>query len=144
MSELRGSTGSEPVVIDTMIVGALLARQLLAQRYDVHVQGRPLVISFVTVAELRYGALKANWGEARKASLEDRLSSMTIVASNSDLADTYAELRFACQKAGHGLADKVHEADRWIAATAMRFGLALVSDDSIFDNVPGLVNIRVA
>ncbi len=68
---------------------------------------------------------------------------MTIVASDSDLADAYAALRLACQKAGHGLQQKVHEADRWIAATAIRFGLPLVSDDSIFDNVPGPTNIRV-
>lgn len=143
MTEFHGAPGAEPVVIDTMVAGALISRQPLAAKYDTHVAGRPLVISFVTVAELRFGALKANWGEPRRADLEARLSSMTIVASDSDLANAYAALRLACHKAGHGLQQKAHEADRWIAATAVRFGLPLVSDDSIFDNVPGLVNIRV-
>ena len=106
--------------------------------------GRPLVISFVTVAELRYGAIKARWGPARRDALEERLSSLTVVASDSDLSMVHAEMRSACQSIGHGLHDKIHEADRWIAATAIRFGLSLVSDDAIFDKVPGLVNIRIA
>jgi predicted nucleic acid-binding protein len=143
MSELDGAPGAEPVVIDTMIAGALISRRPLATKYDVHVAGRPLVISFVTVAELRFGALKANWGAGRRDDLEARLSAMTIVPSDSDLADAYAELRLACLRAGHGLQEKTHEADRWIAATAVRFGLQLVSDDAIFDGVPGMVNVRV-
>ena len=32
-----------------------------------------------------------------------------------------------------------HDADRWIAATALRLGVPLVSNDQIFKNVPGLV-----
>jgi predicted nucleic acid-binding protein len=41
--------------------------------------------------------------------------------------------------AGHrNLAQKVHDADRWIAATAVRLGLPLVSNDGIFVDVPGL------
>jgi tRNA(fMet)-specific endonuclease VapC len=32
----------------------------------------------------------------------------------------------------------VHDADRWIAATAIRLGISLVSNDGIFDHVPGL------
>ncbi|QIK66285.1 type II toxin-antitoxin system VapC family toxin [Nocardioides sp. HDW12B] len=143
MSELEGVAGAEPVVIDTMIAGALISRRALAAKYDVHLAGRPLVVSFITVAELRFGALKAGWGATRIESLESRLSAMTVVPSDSDLADAYAELRLACHRAGHGLQQKNHEADRWIAATAVRFGLPLVSDDSIFDNVPGLVNIRI-
>jgi len=141
MSE-EGAASADPVVIDTMIAGALISRRPLAAQYGIHVAGRPLVISFVTVAELRFGALKANWGEARRDDLESRLSSLTVVSSDSDLADTYAELRVACQRLGHGLHAKDHEADRWIAATAIRFGLTLISHDKIFDNVPRLTNIR--
>jgi predicted nucleic acid-binding protein len=144
MTEQARGTVVEPVVIDTMIAGALLSRGPLAVKYDEHVRGRPLVVSFVTVAELRYGAIKANWGPKRREALEARLASMTVVGSDSDLSTVHAELRAACQSRGHGLHDKIHEADRWIAATAVRFGLTLISDDAIFDGVPGLVNIRIA
>lgn len=134
--------GAEPVVIDTMIAGSLFSRKPMALKYESHVQGRPLVVSFVTVAELRYGALKANWGAARQEALESRLSPMTVVPSDSDLANVYAELRVSCVRMGHGLQEKIHEADRWIAATAIRFGLPLVSHDGIFVGAPGLTLIH--
>jgi len=37
------------------------------------------------------------------------------------------------------LGQKVHDADRWIAATAMALGVVLISGDAVFENVPGLV-----
>ena len=42
------------------------------------------------------------------------------------------------QAAGHALAQRPHDADCWIAATAVRLGVPLVSHDSVFRNVPGL------
>lgn len=49
------------------------------------------------------------------------------------------ELRVACERSGHGLAQGDHDADRWIAATAIHLGLPLVSHDGIFRDTPGLV-----
>lgn len=50
-----------------------------------------------------------------------------------------ADLRDACERAGLALDQKVHEADRWIAAAAKRLGVELISDDGVFRDVPGLV-----
>jgi len=47
-------------------------------------------------------------------------------------------LRFECERLGHALGQKLHEADRWIAATAIAGGLDLVSDDKVFVGTPGL------
>jgi predicted nucleic acid-binding protein len=47
-------------------------------------------------------------------------------------------LRVACAEIGHALSQKEHTGDRWIAATALRLGIPLVSNDGIFRNVPGL------
>jgi hypothetical protein len=43
-----------------------------------------------------------------------------------------ARLRADCVAAGHGLGQKEHTADRWIAATAIRLRIPLVSNDEIF------------
>lgn len=45
----------------------------------------------------------------------------------------------ACEAAGHALGQPEHNADRWIAATAIRHDIPLVSNDRIFRVVPGLV-----
>ena len=131
----------EPVVIDTMLAGALFTRRdhPLVARYRAHLLGRPLVLSFATVAELRYGAYKSSWGEAKVERLTERISQTTVVMPDDEVVETCAQLRVQCHQRGHALHDKIHDADRWIASTAIRFGLALVSDDSIFVNAPGLI-----
>ena len=62
-----------------------------------------------------------------------------IVQPDDQLMQTCAELRADCERAGLALGQKIHEADRWIASTAMRLGVELISDDGAFQNVPGLV-----
>ena len=49
-----------------------------------------------------------------------------------------AKFRFECERHGHPLGQKIHEADRWIAATAIVGDLDLVSDDKVFRMAPGL------
>lgn len=61
-----------------------------------------------------------------------------IVQPDDTLMAVCADLRARCEASGHGLGQKIHEADRWIAATAIRLELALVSDDAIFQDTPGL------
>ena len=70
--------------------------------------------------------------------LEAKLGRVEIVHTGPELIQVYARLRTACANAGHALAQREHNADRWIAATAVRLGLPLVSNDGIFRAVPGL------
>jgi predicted nucleic acid-binding protein len=87
--------------------------------YQPLLEGRTTVLSFVTVAELRFGAKLAGWGPSRFQHLEHELGRVDIAWPGEALADVYAELRAWCVKRGHGLGQKDHEADRWVAATAM-------------------------
>lgn len=102
------------------------------------IDGRPTLISFATVTEIRYGALKAGWGELRRRGLERNLARFTIVQPDDRLMQVCAGLRASRVRAGHALGQKIHEADRWIAASAIRLGLELVSDDSVVTDVPNL------
>jgi predicted nucleic acid-binding protein len=54
------------------------------------------------------------------------------------LLSTYVDLRIACERAGHALAQPDHDADRWIAATAIHLSVPLVSHDGIFRDAPNL------
>src|ERR1700730_12110479 len=103
-----GSRGA--VVIDTGVVAPRLTTRgsLLAARYRPLLEGRPAVISFVTVAELGYGARLAGWGPGRVRRLEDEIARAgiggvrrveyevagpVIVGPGANVVETYASLR---------------------------------------------------
>jgi predicted nucleic acid-binding protein len=134
---VRGQRG--PIVIDTDVFGADLGRSPLVVLYEPIIVGRPAFISFQTAAELRYGALRRRWGEKRMRELEAKIAVGVTVHTGPELILAYAQLRADCEHLGHALGQRQHEADRWVAATALRLRLPLVSNDGIFDNVPGLV-----
>lgn len=135
------SSRSNAVVLDTMAMSAIVneaRRPDVAARYRSVIAGRAILISVVTVSELRYGAIVAEWGEFRRRGLEREIARATAVEADDTLASTSAELKAACRAVGHALAQKVHDADRWIAATAIVRDLDLISDDVVFEQVPGL------
>ena len=135
------SAAREPgVVVDTMVISWLLDDRPkdLADQYRELIGTAPMLLAFQTLMELRYGALRAGWGELRRRRLEDRVGRLTVVQADDATVTGCAELRQGCRLAGHARADKLHDGDRWIAATAIRLGLALVSDDKHFVGAPGL------
>jgi len=134
------------VVVDTMVISWLLddRPQRLATGYRGLIGTTPMLVAFQTLMELRYGALRAGWGELRRRRLERRVGRLTVVQPDDATISACAELRYRCQQAGHALADKVHDGDRWIAATAIRLGLPLVSHDGVFVGAPGLELLSIA
>lgn len=135
------ASGRGPIVIDTDVFSAdILPRDTsrLVERYAPITAGRPAFISFQTVAELQYGALRSGWGAARMSRLEAAIRRAEIVHTGPELVMVCAQLRADCERAGHALGQREHNADRWIAATAIRLGVALVSNDGIFRDAPGL------
>ncbi len=134
-----------PIVIDTDVFGAdIVPGSKLSTLYEPIIVGRPAFICFQTAAELRYGALRRDWGEVRMRKLEARINEAETVHSGAELVLTYAKLRVDCERIGHALHQRDHDADRWVAATAIRLGIPLVSNDGIFKNVPGLLLETVA
>ncbi|MGA2928620.1 MAG: PIN domain-containing protein [Solirubrobacteraceae bacterium] len=110
----------------------------LTKRYAPIITGRPAFISFQTGAELLYGALRRGRGTARMLKLEAKIRQVEVVHTGPELLHICAQLRADCEAAGHALGQREHNADRWIAATAIRLGVPVVSNDAIFHGVPGL------
>ena len=129
-----------PVVLDTGIFSSEFVRSgsALSDAYRPLIDGRAFLVSFATEAEVRFGATLAGWGQARTRRLEQQLSRAAVIWPGPDLLAACVDLRVWCVHHGLGLGQKSHEADRWIAATAMLFHLPLVAHDAVFRGVDGL------
>ncbi len=97
-----------------------------------------IAVSFVTVGELYFGAYRKNWSPERLADLKDRLRSVTIVPYDEQLCLTYARIKAEMHAKGNSVAPN----DLWIAASAVRHSIPLLSNNQKhFQLVPGLVLI---
>jgi len=128
------------VLVDTDVFSAPLDphRRLLARQQAPRLAGRIVCVAAQTVAELRFGAIVAGWGPRRTDEVERHVARALVLWPDDDVVWAQARLRAACRAAGHALAHKVHTADLWTAATAVTYGLPLLSGDGIFVGVPGL------
>ena len=128
------------VVVDTIVISWLFDDRPnpLAERYRDLIGPQPVLLAFQTVMELRFGAFRAGWGELRRRRLERRIAEIAVVQPDDQMITACAELRIRCQQTGHALGNKLHDGDRWIAATTVRLDMALASHDGVFANTPGL------
>jgi hypothetical protein len=109
---VSGRTARGPIVIDTDVFGAdIVPGSKHPALYEPIIVGRPAFILFQTAAELRYGALRRDWGEVRMRKLEARINEAEIVHSGPELVLTYATLRVDCEHIGHALHQRDHDAD---------------------------------
>ena len=67
------------IILDTNIVSYLMKGTPLAERYKLHIQGKLLSISFITVGELYFGAENRNWGEQKRKQLETTLRNFVVI-----------------------------------------------------------------
>jgi len=134
-------SGRGAVVVDTNVFSARLSpqRAALAERYEPMLVGRPAIISFQTYAEVLHGALRAGWGPQRRRRVQAALDAVETIWSGPELAQAYAAFRVRCEEVGHALGQRVHDGDRWIAATAVHLGVPVVTHDGVFRDAPGLL-----
>jgi len=102
-------TPTASVVVDTMVVSALVNAGRdpdVAAKYRAVIEGRSVVVSFVTVTEIRFGAIKAGWGDIRRRHLERVLARLVVVQPDDKLMLTSAELRPPASQSAMRLARK--------------------------------------
>lgn len=100
--------------------------------------GRPVAISFQTYEELRAWALHKRWGAPRVEALSALLADMPTIWPTLEVVEMSARLYAGCRDRGHPLHQKVHRADRWIAACAAVYSMPIASTDGIFDGLADL------
>ena len=120
------------VLLDTTVASLLHPKKkndALRARYDTHMEGQILALSFQSVAELWSWAEENNWGTTLRAGLETFLQKFLVIPYDSDLAKTWARLSTHCKRIGRRLG----AGDAWIAASAAHYKLTLLTHD--FDHV---------
>src|SRR5215218_6357762 len=98
------------VLVDTCVLSYLYNRHSLAEAYRPHLMGNTTMISFMTVAELHYGALNRNWGDARYRDLMAYVRrEYTVYPFNRRLSFQWAVVRDRSERAGR----QVSATDSW-------------------------------
>ena len=123
------------LLIDTDVVSFLLKGDSRAKQYESIIQGHRLALSFMTVAELFQWAAVRNWGEKRIAQLENSLTKYLIIPVDIEVCQMWGHLRAERQAIGRVISPQ----DAWIAATAIRHDLPLVTNNAKdFQNISKL------
>ena len=130
----------ETRLLDTDVASFLFKRSRQAERFRSLVEGRRLALSFMSVAELYRWTIARKWGREKIGQLEDRLRRYLIIPYDRDLAWAWARVTARCGEAGRSIGPS----DAWIAATALRHDLELVTHNVKDFEVPAqLCALRV-
>jgi len=111
------------IVIDTDVVSYLFKGDTQGSLYRPHVAGKLLLISFMTLAELRQRSLLKNWGERRRRELETFLEDYAVIHSDDKLCTKWAEVTRSAIRNGQ----PIDTADAWMAVTALLHGIPLIT-----------------
>ena len=125
-------------VLDTSVVSLLMRSGTGAEYYQDRIAGKRAVISFQTLEEAWFGAIKAGWGAARRNRLARHLDQFEVVWPTPEMVQICAHLRTEREHVGRRLGI----ADAWVAATAIMLHCPLVSHDGDFEDIPNLDLVR--
>jgi tRNA(fMet)-specific endonuclease VapC len=114
------------IVVDTDVASYIFNSHSLAQEYADALRGSEVILSFMTVAEMRMGAISAVWGSRRRLLLEQFIQRFELVYANNDLCTIWARIRADARTAGRPMSPQ----DAWIAATALALDAPLATNGS--------------
>jgi len=115
------------LVVDTDVVSYVFRNHSAAALYIPIIENHKLWISFMTRAEIRLGARKANWGPRTLVLLDQYLSNYETRFPDEQMCDIWADV---CP---------IDSQDAWIAATAIELDVPLVTNNvRHFRDLPGL------
>ena len=83
------------------------------------------MISFMTVAEIEHGMATAKWGERSRHRMRIHLGSYEVCESNPELCRLWGVVMGESASKGRRMS---HE-DAWVAATALRLGIPLATNN---------------
>ena len=123
-------------VADTSVFIAQEAGRQLGELPD------ELAVSVVTAAELELGVLRAKDTDTRArrlATLAHVRATYPLLPVDAETASCFARIAAAALEAGR----RIRRHDAWIAATALRHGVAVATQDADFSTFAAVTVLRV-
>ena len=130
--------GDSAILVDTDVFSFVVWKRGPAALYEPYLADRLWVLSFATVAELRHGARKADWGERRFAELERRIKLCVVLSGSDAVVSRWVDLAMRFK-------DQIGVNDLWIAACAVSQEpvLPIASHDAAFGRIGAEFNIPI-
>ncbi len=123
-------------ILDTSVCVQVLRGQADSVRRLAALSPSQVALPSMTIAELRYGAMRAKLSRAAHARLDTFLSAFDVVAFDAEAAEHHARIRHVLAVAGLPIGER----DLVIASTAAAQGLVVATGNlREFQRVPGLV-----
>jgi tRNA(fMet)-specific endonuclease VapC len=97
-------------------------------------RGAELYVPSIVIGELYFGAFKSGRVAENVARVERLASDYIVLDCDVGTAECYGRIKNELRIVGR----PIPQNDLWIAATAMQYGLTLVTRDAHFANVEGL------
>ncbi len=116
----------ELLIVDTDVASYLFKRSPRARRFQSIVARKRTALAFVSVAELYKWSIKRHWQPETIARLEKTLRrKYSIIPFDREMGWVWARVIATCEDAGRPM----QYLDAWVAATALRHNLPLVSNN---------------
>ncbi len=116
-------------LLDTNVVIALFAADESVGRNLS--QATEVFVSATVLGELHFGARKSARAETNTQRIDEFSAGVSVLVCDEDTSRHYGEIKHALGLQGTPLPEN----DIWIAATAMQYGLTLVTRDAHFRHV---------
>ena len=123
------------ILVDTDVYSYIFGGREEAKFFLPYFIGKTLAVSFMTVAEIYFGAYKKNWGASKITKLEHHLKNYAILPYDFGVCLKWAQINSDSEKAGHPIEIK----DCWIAACALTYECQLATNNKRhFEHINGL------
>jgi tRNA(fMet)-specific endonuclease VapC len=127
------------VLVDTTVASLLHPKKKgteIRKKYEKHMRGQTLALSFQSVAELWHWAEANAWGANARRGLDSFVRRFLVIPYDYELARVWARVMEESRKEGR----RFEAGDCWIAATAVHRRIPLLSHDRDFAgrSIPGL------
>lgn len=116
------------VLLDTSVASLLHPKKkddTLRAKYEPHMRGQTLALSFQTVAELWDWAENNKWGDGTRQGLDAFIRRFLVIPYDYELAKTWARVMSTARKVGR----RLEAGDCWILATAVHRNIPLLAHD---------------